>query len=168
MSHPLVDQLHFTRSEFMRGLAGVTPEEAARHFEPLNCISWMVGHLAWHEQREWIILPGGDPLLPDVERFANGQPMSTPPLDEVLEAWQTITQASEAYLDSLTSQIFQTHFVVNRMRHPESIGTKMRRITYHYWYHLGEMQAIRQLLGHTDLPGFVGNINAAPYRPETP
>jgi hypothetical protein len=37
----------------------------------------------------------------------------------------------------------------------------------HYWYHIGESMAIRQLLGHTGLPDFVGDIDgAAPYRPE--
>jgi len=38
---------------------------------------------------------------------------------------------------------------------------------YHYWYHTGENAASRQLLGHTNLPEFVGNIDdEAPYRPE--
>ena len=41
----------------------------------------------------------------------------------------------------------------------------MQRVIYHYWYHTGENLAIRQLLGHTDLPEFVGNIDdEAPYR----
>jgi hypothetical protein len=43
----------------------------------------------------------------------------------------------------------------------------LRRVTYHYWFHLGESQAIRQMLGHRDLPAFVGDINSAPYAPET-
>ena len=30
------------------------------------------------------------------------------------------------------------------------------RVTYHYWYHTGEAAAVRQLLGHVDLPEFVG------------
>lgn len=35
------------------------------------------------------------------------------------------------------------------------------------WYHLGESQAIRQMLGHTHLPIFVGAIHdEAPYMPE--
>jgi hypothetical protein len=38
---------------------------------------------------------------------------------------------------------------------------------YHYWDHLGEAMAVRQLLGHPDLPTFVGDIDKAPYRPET-
>jgi hypothetical protein len=46
-------------------------------------------------------------------------------------------------------------------------GNLLQRTIYHYWYHTGENGAIRQLLGHTDLPQFVGNIDdEAPYRPE--
>ena len=33
-------------------------------------------------------------------------------------------------------------------------------------FHLGESQAIRQMLGHRDLAAFVGNIHNAPYTPE--
>ena len=40
-------------------------------------------------------------------------------------------------------------------------------MTYHYWYHTGEIQAIRQMLGHSNLPEYVGDIETeAPYRPE--
>ena len=46
MPHPLVDQLRFARSEFLRGLEGLTKEDAARRVLPANCISWNVGHLA--------------------------------------------------------------------------------------------------------------------------
>jgi hypothetical protein len=46
MAHPLIDQFRFTRREWLRGLEGVSEEEAIRHFGPMNCISWIVGHLA--------------------------------------------------------------------------------------------------------------------------
>jgi hypothetical protein len=43
----------------------------------------------------------------------------------------------------------------------------LQRVIYHYWYHNGENQAIRQNLGHTNLPQFIGDIHSeAPYRPE--
>jgi hypothetical protein len=43
----------------------------------------------------------------------------------------------------------------------------LQRVIYHYWYHTGENMAIRQMLGHTRLPEFVGNIDSqAPYRAE--
>ena len=50
MPHPLVTQLRFTRSEWVRGLKSVTPDEAGRRFGTINPISWMIGHLAWQEQ----------------------------------------------------------------------------------------------------------------------
>src|SRR5947199_885306 len=53
MPHPLVMQLRFTRSEWIRGLKAVTAEEAARRFGPINPIAWMIGHLAWQEQLYW-------------------------------------------------------------------------------------------------------------------
>jgi hypothetical protein len=37
---------------------------------------------------------------------------------------------------------------------------------YHYWFHTGEAHAIRQLLGHPDLPQFVGDMSQAVYCPE--
>jgi hypothetical protein len=42
----------------------------------------------------------------------------------------------------------------------------MRNI-YHYWFHTGEAHAVRQMLGHTDLPQFVGGMESAAYRPES-
>ncbi|MBI5349731.1 MAG: hypothetical protein HZC38_12205 [Chloroflexi bacterium] len=44
--HPLVLQLHFTRSEFKRALNRVIEAEARKRFKPMNCISWNVRHLA--------------------------------------------------------------------------------------------------------------------------
>lgn len=34
---------------------------------------------------------------------------------------------------------------------------------YHYWFHLGEAHAIRQVLGYTDLPQFIGGVSEASY-----
>jgi hypothetical protein len=80
-------------------------------------------------------------------------------------AWQRITEATDPYLDGLTPETMETFFEGARLR--ESVGTSLRRLTYHYWFHIGESQAIRQLRGHKDLPTFVGNIGAeAPYVPE--
>lgn len=40
----------------------------------------------------------------------------------------------------------------------ESYGTRILRTTYHYFFHTGEARAVRQQLGHPDLPNFVGGI----------
>ena len=51
MTHPLITQLRFTRSEWLRALEGVSDEDARKRFLPMNSISWTIGHLAWQEQR---------------------------------------------------------------------------------------------------------------------
>lgn len=168
MPQPLVDQFRFTRSEWLRGLEGVSEEAGACHFESMNCISWTVGHLAWHEQRTFLQRPQNIILFPQLnELFAYGAPMSTPSLKEMLETWHEIAQAADPYLNTLTTETLLTDLLLNGEPVGQSRGSALRRITYHYWYHIGEIQAIRQMLGHRDLPEYVGDIeNEAPYRPE--
>jgi hypothetical protein len=168
MAHPLVSQLRFTRSEFQRALAGLTDEEARRRFMPMNCISWNIGHLAWQEQRYWLFRAQGQVLLPHLnDMFAYLGPACTPSLDEAWEAWHTITRATDPWLDAVTTDKLEEDVVVDGKPLGTNFGSLLLRVIYHYWYHIGENMAIRQMLGHTGLPDFVGNIDGeAPYRPE--
>ena len=168
MVHPLVEQLRFARSEFRRGLEGVSDDEALRRFGPMNCISWNIGHLAWQEQRYWLTYGAGQPLLrSDIdEAFRYGAAASTPSLAEMWHAWQTITTACDAWLDAVTGETLASHVVRDGKPTEYIFGSLMLRTTYHYWYHTGENAAIRQSLGHTGLPDFVGDVDhEAPYRP---
>jgi hypothetical protein len=168
MTHPLVDQLRFTRREWLRGLEYVTEADAQKHFGQMNCISWTVGHLAWQEHRYWLERAQGQVLFPVLnEQYAYGAPMTTPALADSLVIWQQVTRATNQYLDSLTIQSLQDELRIKGRVVGQTIGTGMQRIIYHYWYHIGEIQAIRQMLGHGNLPEYVGEIEAqAPYRPE--
>jgi hypothetical protein len=170
MPHPLVLQLRFTRSEFRRALGGLTDADARRRVMPMNCISWNIGHLAWQEQRYWLWRGQDQIRLPHLnELFAYGAPASTPALDEMWDAWHTIVEAADPWLDTLTTE--QLHvsrpFTIEGQQIYLTFGSLMQRTIYHYWYHTGENMAIRQMLGHADLPEFVGDIDGeAPYRPE--
>lgn len=168
MPHPLIDQLRFTRHEWQRGLQGVAEDEAQRHFGRMNCISWIVGHLAWHEQRYWLELAQGRLPYPHLNTlYAYGAPMSTPDLAEMYTLWQAITQAADPFLDSLTSLTLPEQLLRNGQAVGQSLGSALQRVTYHYWFHIGEIQAIRQMLGHSDQPEYVGDIEGlAPYRAE--
>jgi hypothetical protein len=85
----------------------------------------------------------------------------------MFEAWHAVTQASDPFLDSLTTEGLQADLPLEGKPVGQTIGSAMRRMTYHYWYHIGEIQAIRQLLEQPDLPEYVGPIETeAPYRPE--
>lgn len=167
MIHPLVTQLRFARSEFLRCLDGVSPEDARRRLEPMNCLSWIVGHLASQEHFLWVQVAQGRDIAPGLYQLVGfRQPASTPPWEEMWALWHAITSAADEYLDTLTSQVLQTHLERNGKPLPESVGTLILRNTYHYWYHLGEAHAIRQLLGHGDLPQFVGDMSQALYCPD--
>ncbi len=166
--HLLVSQLRFARREFARGLDGVSEEDGIRRLLPMNSLSWMVGHLANQEHRYWVSLAQQKLLFPHLnDRVGYGQPASTPPLAEMWAVWQAVTAAADAYLDTLTPQILQTYLRRDGTPVNESVGTLLLRNIYHYWFHTGEAAAVRQMLGHTELPDFVGDMIQAPYRPES-
>lgn len=163
--HLLVTQLRFARGEFVRCLEGVSEADGVRRVLPMNSISWMIGHLANQEQSYWLVFPGGQPVSAELrDLVGSGRPASTPPMHEMWDTWREITQAADLYLDKLTPQIMQQFYTrTSGEPFPESIGTLLLRNIYHYWFHTGEAHAVRQILGHTDLPQFVGNISQAPY-----
>src|SRR5512142_64286 len=130
MAHPLVDQFRFTRSEWLHGLEGLGEEDAARHFGPMNCIGWIVGHLAWQEQRYWLDRAQGQVLFPHLnEMFAGGAPMSTPSLEEMLTAWRTTTTAADPFLDSLTTEGLSADLLREGVSVGQSVGSALRRTT---------------------------------------
>ena len=75
----------------------------------------------------------------------------------MLEAWRTVTAAADPWLDALTAADLPEALPGAGRRGP--IGSAIQRVTYHYWFHTGEILAIRQVLGHPRLPEFVGNID---------
>lgn len=164
--HPLVTQLRFARSEFVRGLDGVSEADGLVRQLPMNSLGWIVGHMANQEHRYWVMLAQGKELVPGLrERVGTGRPASTPSLAEMWSAWRTVTPAADEYLNTLTVDTLGTYLVHQGQPIDESVGTMLMRVIYHYWFHTGEAAAIRQLLGHQDLPEFVGDMDAATYRP---
>lgn len=167
MTHPLITQLHFARSEFVRCLEGLSDEDARKRLLPMNCISWMIGHLAVQEQFYWLYFAQGKVIHPTLyDLVGYGRPASTPPLAEMWQAWREITVAADDYLETVTPDVLTTHLTQDENESRESVGTMLLRVIYHYWFHTGEAHAVRQQLGHTDLPQFVGNMEAAVYQSE--
>ena len=167
MPHPLVQQLVFTRSEWLRALRGVPEEDGFKRVEPMNSIGWIVGHLAWQEQAYYLTRGMGTTPVPILNKtVASGGPATTPSLKEMLAAWKKVTTTADPWLDRLT-----TRDLLEELPRPPGfkriVGDAIRRNTYHYWFHIGEIVAIRQLLGHQRVPEYVGNIEGkATYRPE--
>jgi len=181
MTHPLVTQLRFARSEFVRCLEGVSEEDSRKRLLPMNSISWMVGHLAAQEQDYFVFFPKGKVPHPQLNvSHGFGQPAVTPPLADMWQVWRDVTAAADPFLDTVTADLLETHLEQNvkavkealfvpgqvnekmlseeNVRSGENIGTRVLRVTYHYFFHTGEAHAIRQQLGHPDLPYFVGDM----------
>ncbi len=94
------------------------------------------------------------------------------------QVWHDISFAADTFLDALTTEQLQIHMeqdarafenslfgtaskkmlAQKSIRSGENIGTRILRTTYHYFFHTGEAHAIRQQLGHPDLPYFVGDM----------
>lgn len=161
----LVRQLRFARSEFMRCLEGVTEEEALVRSGPMNCISWVVGHMANQEQYLWMFVPQGATLYPELYKLVGtGKPASRPAYVEMLAVWRDVTAAVDPFLDGLTTEKLETFFSYRGNPMAENIGTLLQRNIFHYWFHTGEAHAMRQMLGHKNLPDFVGDMELVAYR----
>ena len=147
MSHPLVIQLRFTRSELVRALDGLSDIDARRRLVPMNSISWILGHLAFVEQKIWLTSLQGQTPRPHLnDLYGSDQPVSTPPLAEMREAWQTITQMTEPLLETLTTTLLQLSHaeLVNVLRceqvWPSNISTRTKvpgkgapYLVYFFW-----------------------------------
>jgi uncharacterized damage-inducible protein DinB len=167
MTHPLVNQLAFVRSEFQRCLKGLGEEDAVKRIQPMNCISWIIGHLANQENTYWVYLGQEKVIHAHLRELVGyGKPATTPPLVEMQSIWQEVTVEADKFLNSLTAHDLLQHLNHKRRQLEESIGTMLYRNIYHYWFHTGEAHAIRQVLGHENLPDFVGNMQQFPYQPE--
>jgi hypothetical protein len=164
MTHPLVTQLRFARSEFIRCVEGVTAEEATQRLQPMNSLSWIVGHLANQEHRLWVIRAQGKNIALNLnEHVGFGKPASTPPWEDMWALWRGITYSADKFLNTITPEMLEVYIEHNGKPMHESIGKSLLRNIYHYWFHIGEAHAIRQVLGHKDLPDFVGNMVLVQY-----
>lgn len=136
-----------------------------RRLLPMNSISWMAGHLAWHERLIWLRRAQGLDVEPELDLVATGKPASTPPLAAMQVSWKRVVEAADQYLEPLTTADLETAPRFDTREIVPLLGTQLMLIAYHYWSHIGEASAIRQLLGHSDLPEWVGDLHGqAPYR----
>lgn len=161
----------FALSEFERGLDGLTDEEARTRVTKaggtrMNAISWIIGHVAqhWLNVRSLATLerrPSG------LRRFQSGPDAdpTPPPLSEVLKllhdaraSLDWITNAGDAFLATTREEILTPNLRPAQIElgmDKESVGTALMRAILHTWFHTGEINAIRQMLGHPEI-FFVG------------
>ncbi len=162
--HYLVTQLDFARAEFQRVMQDVSPQEGTRVLPPFNSLGFIVAHMAVHEHTMWILMGQQRKLYSGIgARFGSGAETSTPDWDEVWTIWHHVIQEADHYLVTLTDDMMDTFLTFRDQPREESLGHTLLRVINHYWFHIGEAHGLRQALGHTDIPDFVGDIQRTRY-----
>ena len=158
-----IELARFALSEFERGLEGLTEEEARTRItkadgSEMNAITWIVSHIVGHWLAVASYAKGGE--LPwHLVRFVGPAADPTPPpLGEALKLLRD-AKASIDWLTDADDSLFST----TREEHPfstqgqDNIGIALIYAAFHTWFHTGEINAIRQMLGHAEIP-FVGEM----------
>ena len=126
-------------------------------FEPMNCIGWLLGHCSYYNFS--IANKIHDKDIPDeAKNYMNGSPHSTPSLDEIKYLWNHSTDVVKDSFSKLDEIDLKDKFTAEFKHGSETekinLGTDISRLIFHLWNHLGEIAAVRQLLGKT--PGNPG------------
>jgi len=141
---------HFALNEFERGLEGLTDDEARTRLvkaggAEMNATSWTAAHIAGH----WLWRPA------HLDRYTPGFSDPTPPsLDDARALLAEAKAFQTTWLASLTGEKLAS-------KPPgfqgENVGTGIMRAALHTWFHIGEINAIRQMLGHPEI-AYVGTM----------
>ena len=151
--HTLVDMLFLSRREFERNLVGLNDEDARKSIEPMNCISWIIAHVANQHHMFFVAWPHGEDTDSRYTPYGYGQPTSQPPLEEAMALWRDACNDSEEWLQSVTDEVLRERPIITTPGN-ENSGALLVRCIFHTWCHLGEISSIRQILGHKP-PQFV-------------
>jgi hypothetical protein len=152
--HTLVEMYHITRKEFERNLVGLTEEDAGKCIEPMNCISWIIGHVANQQHAFFVDWPQGRESDIRFSQYGTGRSPSKPALADAMSLWRIACDEADIWLDAATDRILKEVFHPSKRGPAENAGTLLVRSTFHIWCHLGEISSIRQILGHRP-PEFV-------------
>lgn len=160
MTYRPIEIARFALTEFERGLEGLSDEDARKRLakadgSELNAIAWTVAHIAGH----WLNRPER------LRRYGPGsRNTEAPPLEDALTLLAEAKGFTESWLPEATEE-----FLASRPEglRGESVGTGVMRAALHTWFHAGEINAVRQMLGHSEI-SFVGPmVGELEWRQET-
>ena len=144
--HTLVEVQHLTRKELLRGLVGLSDEDACRSAGRINPNGWIVGHLSWLEHAIFVAGPRCSEVEPEYRVFAMDSPPSIPRLGEVIVLWHAACEVADVWLNAATEKNMLELFTVPIIEPLlENAGTLLARNIFHDWCHIDEISAIRQI-----------------------
>ena len=120
-----------------------------------NCMNWVLGHLLDTLIEILQVLGGESPITSEhLERYTResepitGDGKEVVKLDELLDGHDLVHEAIVARLGELSEKDFETEIVVGE----KSVvrGWRVFFLHFHYTYHIGQLELLRQLAGKAD------------------
>jgi len=135
---------------------GLTPEEALIQPQPSgNCMNWVLGHLLDNQIEQLELLGAGSPVSRsqltvyqrDSEPLVGACPEALQ-LPELLEGLENVHDALVARLGQMSEADFEREVIFRDKA--MTIGWRFLFMLFHYTYHLGQLELLRQLAGRTE------------------
>lgn len=151
----------FAVSEFERGLEGLTAEDAIARLDKAdgtqtNSISWTIGHVSTGWLFAYALMTRERFDFGERIYFGPGADPSPPNLDEMRTMFAKAKALTEQWLPDATDELLSSKRDFGRQA-SEQLGTHLMRAILHTWFHTGEINAIRQMLGQPEIQ-FVGRM----------
>ena len=150
------------RRELRRAIEGLNDVDMEKRVGGINSVAWIIGHLAWQEQAYWLE-PRGLPLVSaQLADYGSGKtvPEQMDTFETLFAQWQKVTESSNDWLESLSTEDLKGHLKGRKSFEKENIGSLLMRVIGHYYLHIGQITVIRKILGY-NVPAFVGSQEGA-------
>lgn len=120
-----------------------------------NCMNWVLGHLLENQVTVLQLLGGESPISSDdLSVYQTDSDCLTAagpdvlPLEKLLEYHKSVHDLVAARLAEMDDEDFACE-VIFRDR-PTTLGWRLLFLNFHYTYHLGQLELLRQLAGRTE------------------
>ena len=118
-----------------------------------NCMNWVLGHILESRITLLTLLGGAAPIDPsELEIYKResapitGAEPGILPSEYLLQSIDTVHQATVACLETMDDADFSRE--IQQGERKFTLGWRFLFLNFHYTYHIGQLEQLRQLAGH--------------------
>jgi len=135
---------------------GLTQEDSLLQPQPSgNCLNWVLGHLLTNQVEIILAMGGTPPFNPaQVARYdrdsepIRGEEEGVLPLNTLVSMHDQIHEVLNHLLDSAREEDFEKEILIGERK--MTLGWRVFFLHFHYTYHIGQLEFLRQLAGKLD------------------
>jgi len=135
---------------------GLTQEDSLLQPQPGgNCLNWVLGHLLTNQVEIILAMGGTPPFNPaQVARYdrdsepIRGEEEGVLPLYTLVSMHDQIHEVLNQLLDTAREEDFEKEILIGERK--MTLGWRVFFLHFHYTYHIGQLEFLRQLAGKLD------------------